>query len=341
MLKDDQSRIILTTICVGILIAIAFYSSYSGMDPSQWPPRNLKSSESGQSQQDSTFLNHQAKNEKRVTESATVERDDLRAAEDQPESYRDKKERLRKASIDRWTIGIGVFTALIFLLQTGVFGRQAFRLRQTVKAMDSQSEDMKRYIHEATRAADAMEKVSGSLKINADMIVETVFINKSIALRQREFGIIQMRAYVSVLIGGGSLQNRSTRWKFEARPTLKNTGNSPAYKVRYKIAAAVLPYPWPSDFKFKLPKSWGGGSLIAPHTPVHATAVVEDFIDDETAERVRGGGGPFLYVWGMVSYKDLFNITRRVTFAQRIFFPGEKGNETVKGYYLEKHNTAN
>ena len=62
--------------------------------------------------------------------------------------------------LDRGLIFVGIVQSIIFILQLIVFGIQARKLDQTVKAAAKQSSDMKRSIQEETRAANAME-ISG------------------------------------------------------------------------------------------------------------------------------------------------------------------------------------
>jgi hypothetical protein len=228
--------------------------------------------------------------------------------------------------------------ALIGMLQLLVFGCQALKLRQTIHAMKEiaagQTADMQESIAEAARAATAMQEVSKSLEINAREIVESVKTSKEIAARQRMFGEMQMLAYVSVLIGSGVFQERDKGLRFEANPQLRNTGNTPAHKVRYRVAADILPVQLPKDFKFPLPKDVAGGALLSPHQPAQASAVVKDFIPDEEVADIKNGTGKSLFVWGAITYEDAFKITRRVTFAQQITFRGLPGKEIISGYYL-------
>src|SRR5262249_20928665 len=47
----------------------------------------------------------------------------------------------------------------------------------------------------------------------------------------------QLRAYLSVVIGTAVYQERDKNLRFEAKPTIVNTGQTPAYNVRYRIKA--------------------------------------------------------------------------------------------------------
>ncbi len=261
------------------------------------------------------------------------------------ESAEDQQEREEKASADLWTLWLTGSLAFVGALQLLVFGYQALKLRQTIQAMKDiaagQSADMQNSIAEAARAASAMQEVSRSMDINAREIIKSVKISKEIADGQRLFGEMQMRAYVSVSIGGGIFQDRERGLRFEARPQLRNTGNTPAHKVRFRVASDILPVPLPKDFKFKLPPDFAGGALLAPQQPAQANAVVKEFAPDEDVANIKIGNGKSLFVWGYVIYEDAFKKNRRVTFAQQITFLGQPGSEIVSGFYLTRHNRSN
>jgi hypothetical protein len=111
---------------------------------------------------------------------------------------------------------VGIVQAIIFILQLIVFGIQAWKLDQTVKAAAQQGSDMKRSIDEATRAANAMEISAKAATVASQAAAQ------SVALLPK-----QMRAYLSVRIGGGVYQDRAANLRFEVTPMLINTGLTP------------------------------------------------------------------------------------------------------------------
>lgn len=264
------------------------------------------------------------------------------------EAAQDKKDRENKSTQDQslvaYSATLDVLTAILVAvgaLQLFVFGYQAWQLRQTVAAMKGQSEDMRASIAEANRAANAMENMSVSLKINADKIVEAIEINKQTSLDQRNFWLRQMRSYLSVVIGVAIYQERDRGIRFEARPSIKNNGSTPAYNVRYRASAALLPVAMQNDFKFYIPKEWGGNSTIGPHSSVEGNAIVPDFVPDDEVKAIKAGDGKCLYVWGVVTYRDISKKLRRVTFAQKLYWAGPPDKEIIKGLYLDRHNQSN
>jgi hypothetical protein len=53
--------------------------------------------------------------------------------------------------------------ALIGLLQLGVFGYQAYKLKQTVESSGEEAKAMERHIGEASRSATAMETIAKTI----------------------------------------------------------------------------------------------------------------------------------------------------------------------------------
>ncbi len=213
--------------------------------------------------------------------------------------------------------------------------------RATNSMLVSAREDgarMERSIDEASRAAIAMQSVAKSMEINAAEIVRSV-------KHQETFGQAQLRAYISVLIGGARYQDDTIR--FEASPIIINTGHSPAKNLRYRISADILPVPLPADFKFPLPKDSRGSNLLGPQQTSQMIAVVAERIAEEDVERTKAAIGCSLYVWGRIRYEDIFGITRRCTFCQQIYWVAlgpmiEDGTipMNIRGWYLGKHNHA-
>jgi len=116
-----------------------------------------------------------------------------------------------------------------------------------------------------------------------------------------------MRAYLTVIIGGGLYQERNKNLKFEGRPILINTGQTPARKVGYRASAAILPVELPEDFSFPLPAKSAGASVIGPQQSNIMFAVVESFVPDQDVEVIKSGkDNRALYVWGVVTYEDFF-----------------------------------
>ncbi len=177
------------------------------------------------------------------------------------------------------------------------------------------------------RSASAMENVAEKIAVSTEAATASVSaINK------------QIRAYLFVLVGSGTIQNRASNLKFAASPTLLNAGNTPAHKVSYRIKAAVLPVPLPSDFTFPLPSEVIGGSPVGPHQNATMNAFVDDFCADEEIEGIKiGGNDKALYAWGIVTYKDVFGENHSTKFCHTVHFVRVGAEDKVIGFYIGRH----
>ncbi|WP_199545003.1 hypothetical protein [Paraburkholderia kururiensis] len=254
------------------------------------------------------------------------------------ELIKDAQKEAEKAASDRETITInhrllivGILQLVVFLAQLLVFGYQALKLRETVDASAAQSRDMKESIAASIRAAVAMEKVAISSARGSQAASESVA-----ALRERTAQ--QMRAYLSVVTGGATYQESQKGLRFEANPVILNTGHTPAHRVNAVIRADILPLPLPDDFSFELPAdSEAGQAVLGPNQNRILSAVVQRNIPDEDVQKTKAGTGQALYVWGRVSYDDVFGEHRLTRFCQiMVWLP----NGNVFGYFTPQHNDA-
>jgi hypothetical protein len=177
---------------------------------------------------------------------------------------------------------------------------------------------------EAGRLAGAMEVVSQQIAVSAEAARESVG-----ALRD------QMRAYISVSIGGAVYQERAKNLRFQGKPVLINSGFTPAHKVRHKSNAAILPIPLPQDFGYPLPETDLGASLIGPRQQAVLSPIVDGFVADEEVEDIKAGKGKALYVWGIVEYEDVFKRKQETRFCQVLTWLQDG---TVWGYFIPGHN---
>ena len=250
------------------------------------------------------------------------------------EASQEAKERDQKASTDWWLIIIGLGQLVVFIGQLFVFGYQAKKLRETVIAAADQSSKMERSIAEATRTAVAIENVANATTASAKSATESV-----VAVRERT--AMQMRAYLTVVVGGGAYQEGEKNIRFAAKPLLVNTGHTPARKVGYRAKAAILPAPLPEDFHFTLPEAQVGASVLGPGQNFILSAIVDDFVADADVAGIKNGtSGRALHVWGTATYEDVFGEMHYTNFCQIItWVPGPQG-QTIFGFYSSRHNDA-
>lgn len=200
----------------------------------------------------------------------------------------------------------------------------------------------------AEASAQAMMRVAESMKINADQIVRSVDLQRDVVRAQRLYGQAQLRAYVSVLIGGALYQDRAAGLRFEAQPAIRNTGQTPARNLRWRMRAAILSAQIPHDFRFPIPAHGDGSALLPSGQTFETRSWVEEWEPDEEVAAIKRGLPRALCVWGYVIYEDIFQRTHRTTFAQQLFWqpsgPLDQNwiaPEIVRGIYMAKHNRAN
>ena len=77
-------------------------------------------------------------------------------------------------------------------------------------------------------------------------------------------------------------------------------------------------------------------------------AKVNHRFPDELVPRIKFAHDFALYVWGVVSYRDVFGVPHKTTFAQQIYWKPLAGisedgfiPESVQGIYLGRHNRSN
>jgi DNA-binding protein YbaB len=235
------------------------------------------------------------------------------------ESDQETQDRNAKAASDRWTIGLTGVLALVAFLQLLVYGYQAKKLRETVESAKEQSSAMERHISEAARSAKAMEGV-----------VTVIRSGNEAALR----------AYLTVLIGTAIYQEKREGMvdlKFEAKPLLVNTGNTPARNLCMKKAADILPIPIPEDFKFPLPEEWiTGVGAVGAHQNYTIGEVIDDYVPWGEVGAVKKGVTRALCIWGIVTYEDIFGVKHFTQFWQIINW--QMDGQTIYGHYIAGQN---
>ena len=176
-----------------------------------------------------------------------------------------------------------------------------------------------------------MERVAKHIEVSAQAATDSVA-----ALKDRTAK--QMRAYVAVIIGNGVYQERREGMgdlKFQAKPEIKNTGHTPAKNLRIQIKAAILPVPLPNDFGFPLSPRTEGAAMLGAQQTAMLSAVVDEFVPDEEVAAIKEGAARALYVWGLITYDDIFGESHSTKFCQWLtWLP----NRTVFGYYIPGYN---
>jgi hypothetical protein len=296
-------------------ILVILFSWLQTPTPTPSKTRNPKQQQSAASQQP-------AANDQRGTEQSPLVVKTLESAKSQIEAQKESDDRKRKTANDGWVVILTGVLAIVAIGQLGVYLYQAIKLRETVRAAGEQSKTMERHIGEAARSANAMEDIATKIQEG----------NKAI-----------LRAYLTVTVGDIHLfQERKgpgqIDLKFEARPNLTNTGNTPARNVGIRIVADILPIPIPSDFHFPLPESEiKNAGIVGAHQKVILAGTVDSFVPDAEIGMIKEGRTKALGVWGLITYDDIFGMSHQTKFGQWIMW---NPNGVVVGYYIAGQNDS-
>jgi hypothetical protein len=149
----------------------------------------------------------------------------------------------------------------------------------------------------------------------------------------------ELRAYLAVVIGAASYQDRETNTVFEADPLLINTGRTPAHRIRFTARAGIKPVPLPSNTDLPETGDIGvGETVLGAQLTGNMRAIVEGYQPDELVQTIKDGNGNIgLLVWGLVTYEDVFGDEHYTRFCQQIYWDGEG---KIRGYYTPGRNQA-
>ena len=219
-------------------------------------------------------------------------------------------------------VGLTALTAMLLLVNLWL-------IVEARRVSSRQASDTKRALEEQTRAADAMRDVADATKNNATLVQKIMQT--------------QMRAYVSVTTGTATYQDENN--KFASNPLITNTGLSPAKNVSTWIQAGILDTNFPKGFKFPEPEanaaSENDATLSAKQSFSIPSIVGERFKDDEV-EEIMLGAKRRLFVWGVVTYEDVFGNKWETKFCHNFNFYKPKGSDDVKvqSWYFRGHNSS-
>jgi hypothetical protein len=124
-------------------------------------------------------------------------------------------------------------------------------------------------------------------------------------------------------------------------PCSSITGKLPRIKIQFKVRAAILPIPLPKETGLPETGDTGVGEAILgiQHT-AHMFAAVDGFCKDEEVEAIKlTSGARGLYVWGWVTYEDVFGNSHYTRFCQQIYWTGND-SKIVQGMYVPGRNES-
>lgn len=149
----------------------------------------------------------------------------------------------------------------------------------------------------------------------------------------------QLRAYLTVLVGNARYQDKQLR--FEALPLIFNTGQTPAYKVKYWARADVFPFPLPDEVILGIPDNdpfMSEGTLGAQHN-FTISGIVQHRVPEDEIEGIKAGHPSRVYVWGKVSYEDIFGKEWYTDFCQSIFWSVDGEGKAIIGCTYHKRHS--
>jgi hypothetical protein len=224
-------------------------------------------------------------------------------------------------------IAITIATIVLAFFTVALWVANARLIGATKKAAAKQAEDTQLAIREQTRAADAMQEVAEATKNNAAVVQKIMQT--------------QMRAYVSVRIGTATYQD--ARNNFASTPVITNTGLSPAKKVTTWIKAAVLDTSLPPDYKFPGPdhlEMSENDATLSPRQDFTISGIVKDRFDEEEVKAIMMGIPKRLFVWGGVTYEDVFGHSWETLFCHNFNFYKVGEEVKVGSWYFRGHNST-
>jgi hypothetical protein len=140
---------------------------------------------------------------------------------------------------------------------------------------------------------------------------------------QSETTRAELRAYLSVVIGAATYQDRAAGVRFEAKPAILNNGQTPAYNVRYRAKVEILTDSVAGGYTFSAPPDTPRSqSSIGPRENRLMSAILPHMVPDSEVQDIKDGKGKALWVWGVVHYDDVFRQPHFTEFCQQLcWFP--------------------
>jgi hypothetical protein len=217
-----------------------------------------------------------------------------------------------------------IATIVLAIFTVALWAANIWLIRDARRVSDRQAADTSRSIEVAKRSADAMHDVAEATKNNA--VLMSGMLSK------------QMRAYLTVEIGGALYQDEHLR--FEAKPVLANNGLTPARNVCFRVMAEILDGvngpPSAPLIEDLLVNDMG----LAPRQQVTIGRAVANRIPDNEVAEVMAGTTRRLHAWGRVTYDDVFGGSWETNFYfTYIFLKAEKGH-SIRGNFSTSHNNA-
>jgi hypothetical protein len=233
--------------------------------------------------------------------------------------------RARNELITTWaTALLTIFTAALWLVNI-------LLIKDARRVSERAAKETQDALREQTRAADAMHDVAEATKNNAALM--SGMLSK------------QMRAYIQVNIGTSTAQREDV--VFGSWPEIVNVGLTPAKRVSYRIMADILDPRFGADFVYPEPEQvFTNDATLNPRQTFKIMAVVKRRFDPAEVATISDGTAKRLFVWGAVTYDDVFDGHHETRFSHNFIFFDRTDPDTgkvehkVNSWYSTGHNDA-
>jgi hypothetical protein len=241
------------------------------------------------------------------------------------EEFADSQHARNESQTTIATIVLAVFTVALWVANIWL-------ILESRKVSTKQAQTTLMAIEEAKRSAVAMRDVADATKNNA--VLMSSMLSK------------QMRAYIQINIGKSTAQ-REVGIGFGSWPEIVNVGLTPAKNVSYRVMADILDSTTPMH-DFPEPKQvYTNDATLNPRQSFTITVAVNRRFDQTEVDEISRGETKRLFVWGTITYDDVFDGQNRETrFSHNFKFFDQADPDTGKiehkvlSYYSNGHNDA-
>jgi hypothetical protein len=142
----------------------------------------------------------------------------------------------------------------------------------------------------------------------------------------------ELRAYIS--IAPSTIFPFSATTPLRAHFEFQNHGSTPAFDTRAIAAIDILPEPLPKDFHFPdLPTPRSAPVVVFKDQTFGGSSEKRSLSSFEITEVLSGTSR--IYVYGIVTYRDAFGVSRRTRFARSVEAPPSVFQRLSTGYEVE------
>jgi hypothetical protein len=182
---------------------------------------------------------------------------------------------------------------------------------------------------------DPVVALTGGILVANFLLVLTVILQIRDGRKSSER---QLRAYIMSVVGVGFRQGGTRGLRFEFRPILLNTGQTPAYDAHIINGIRLLSPQEAESYDFRLQNMPGSVATLGPRQDRFTQAIFERRLSKAELREYRLGVRK-LYVFGTITYRDAFRKHRYTNFCYSIaWWPKRAG---AIWHTENRHNDCN